>query len=155
RVVQDRRDRRLDVLEGLVAIVVETRPRREPDLEVPRIASLRAGARVDAGDRVRDDLGQETGPRDHSVPDATAEVQHAWTLGADGDGDPRRPGGRAPPPPLGPALVRRLARREEAADTLHVLLDPRARRRGVADVEDGAVAAGDVHERPSVRQPVD
>src|SRR5262249_25055844 len=109
RVVQDRGDRGLHALDRGVAVAVERGARREPDVDAGGIAAGLARARVDARDRVLDHLGQEAGARDHAVPDAAAQVQHAWTLGADRDRNPRTDRTAGPPDALRAGLIGRLA----------------------------------------------
>src|SRR5215470_15660803 len=85
--IQDRRYRGLDVLDGAVPIVVQRRARREPDVDVVRVASGLARAGLDARDRVLDDRREQTCPGGHAVADPAAQVEHLRTLGADRDGN--------------------------------------------------------------------
>src|SRR5205085_10689416 len=146
RVVQDRRNGGLDGVDRAVAVLVERGPGGEPDVDRGRIAAGVARARVDPRDRVADDLGQEPGAGDDAVADAAAQVEHARPLRADRDRDAGPDGGRGPADALRPALVDRFAGGEQLADAGDVLLHPGARRDGIPDVENGAVAARQVHE---------
>ena len=155
RVVEDRRHRGLDPLDRAAAVLVERGPGGEPDVDIGRVASGLAGAGVDPRDGVLDDVGQEPGAGSDAVADAPAQVQHLRALGADEDGNALARHGRRPADALRPALIGRFALGEEISHARHVVLDPRTRGDLVADVEDGAVPAGHVHEGPPAGQAVD
>src|SRR5262249_56930475 len=125
----------LDALDSAVAILVERRARREPDVDVGRIAPGFAGPGVDARDRVVDGGGKQPGPGGDAVADAPAQMQHLRALGADVDGNALARDGRCPAHALRAALIARLALRDQIPHAGHVVLDPRARGHLVADVE--------------------
>src|SRR5260370_27813589 len=102
--IQDRGDRRLDVLDPLCTIVVECRARGEPDINRGGITPCGARARCDARYSVANYLGQQSGAGDNRVADPSAQVQHLWPLGADRNRDMLTKRARVPVNPLRAAL---------------------------------------------------
>src|SRR3954466_2503817 len=145
----------MDAFDRLVAVGIERRAGREPDLDLGWIATRFAGTRRDPRDRVRDHLGQQAGAGNHPVKEPAAKVQGLGSLGTERDRDALAHRLAMPAYTLWPTVICALAGRDQISHAADVVRHPGASRRREADVVDRAVPTADIQKGPAFGHSVD